>query len=105
MSATPCMVTYNKFRKLVQYKGFANIYDDVASKSSNCPIFPRRIKLQYEDDKVNYFIDLDSQLDQLDQHKSTGLNEFEKEKCSIELLQRDFFSTVSAFFSGRFSYR
>ena len=93
MSATPFMVTYNKFRKLVQYKGFANIYDDVASKSSNCPIFPRRIKLQYEDDKVNYFIDLDSQLDQLDQHESTGLNEFENEKCSTELMQRDFFST------------
>ena len=83
MSATPCMVTYNKFRKLVQYKGFANICDDVASKSSNCPIFPRRIKLQYEDDKVNYFIDLDSQLDQLDQHKSTGLNEFEKENVPL----------------------
>ena len=45
-------------------------YDD---KFSNCPIFPRRIKLQYEDKKVNDFIDLDSPI-QLDQRKSNRIN-------------------------------
>ena len=69
MSATPFIVTYKNFRKVVQCKEYANIYDDVALKFSNCPIFPRRIKLQYEDKEVNDFIDLDSPI-QLDQRKS-----------------------------------
>ena len=55
MSATPFIVTYKNLRKVVQCKECANIYDDVALKFSNCPIFPRRIKLQYEDKEVNEF--------------------------------------------------
>ena len=69
MSATPLIVTYKNFRKLVQCKEHANMYDDVTLKFPNCPIFPRRIKLQYEDEEVNDFIDLDSSI-QLHQHKS-----------------------------------
>ena len=48
MSAISFKVTYKYFRKVVQCKEYANIYDDVALKFSNCPIFSRRIKLQYE---------------------------------------------------------
>ena len=66
-------VTYKNFRKVVQCKEYANIYDDVVLKFSNCPIFPRRIKLQYEDKEVNDFIDLDSPI-QLDQRKSNKIN-------------------------------
>ena len=73
MSAIPFIVTYKNLRKVVQCKEYANIYDDVALKFSNCPIFPRRIKLQYEDKKVNDFIDLDSPI-QLDQRKSNRIN-------------------------------
>ena len=51
MSATPFIVTYKNFRKVVQCKEIANIYDGVALKCSNCPIFPRRMKLQYEEKK------------------------------------------------------
>ena len=36
------------------------MYDNVALKIKNCPIFPRRIKLQSEDKKVNDFIDRSS---------------------------------------------
>ena len=73
MSATPFIVTYKNFRKVVQCKEYANINDDVALKFSNCPIFLRRIKLQYEDEKVNSFINLDSPV-QLDQCKSNRIN-------------------------------
>ena len=73
MPATPFIVLYKNFRKIVQCKEYANIYNDVALKFSNCPIFPRRIKLQYEDEKVNDFIDLDSPI-QLDQRKSNRIN-------------------------------
>ena len=73
MSATPFMVTYENFRKVVQCKEYANIYNDVALKFSNCPIFPRRIKLQYEDKEVNNFIDLGSPI-QPDQRKSNRIN-------------------------------
>ena len=71
MSATPLIVTYKNFRKLVQCKEHANMYDDVTLKFPNCPIFPRRIKLQ--DEEVNDFIDLDSPI-QLRQHKSNRNN-------------------------------
>ena len=60
MSAKPFIVTYKNLRKAVQCKECANIYDDVALKFSNCLIFPRRIKLQYEDKEVNDFIDRSS---------------------------------------------
>ena len=73
MSATPFIVTYKNFRKVVQCKEYGNTYDDVALKFSNCPIFPRRIKLPYEDKEVNDFIDLDSPI-QLDQRKSNKIN-------------------------------
>ena len=73
MSATLFIVTYKNFRTVVQCKEYANIYYDVASKFSNCPIFPRRIKLQYEDAEVDDFIDLDSPI-QLDQRKSNRIN-------------------------------
>ena len=69
MSATLFIDTYKNFRKVVQCKEYGNIYDDVALKFSNCPIFPRRMKMQYEDAKVNDFIDLGSPI-QLDQRKS-----------------------------------
>ena len=72
MSATAFIVTYENFRKVVQCKEYANEYDDVALKFSNCPIFPRHIKLQYEDKEVNDFIDLDTPI-QLDQHKSNRI--------------------------------
>ena len=78
MSATPFIVTYKNFRKVVQCKEYANIYDDVALKFSNCPIFPRRIKLQYEDKEMNDFIDLDSPI-QLDQRKSNRINVLEED--------------------------
>ena len=73
MSATPFIVTYKNFRKVVQCKEYANIYDDVALKFSNYPIFPRRIKLQYEDEEVNDFIDLGSPI-QLVQRKPNRIN-------------------------------
>ena len=73
MSATPFIVTYENFRKVVQCKEYANICDDVALKFSKCPIFPRRIKLQYEDKEVNNFIDLGSPI-QPDQRKSNRIN-------------------------------
>ena len=73
MSTTPFIVTYKNFRKVVQCKEYANINDDVALKFSNCPIFPRRIKLQHEDAEINDFIDLDSPI-QLDQRKSNRIN-------------------------------
>ena len=73
MSATPFIVTCKNFRKVVQCKGYANIYDDVAWKFSSCPTFPRRIKMQYENAEVNDFIDLDSPI-QLDQRKSNRIN-------------------------------
>ena len=73
MSATPFIKTYKNFRKLAQCKEFTNIYDDVPLKLSNCPLFPRRIKLQYEDEEVTEFIDLDSPI-QLDQRISNGIN-------------------------------
>ena len=66
-------MTYKNFSKVVQCKECTNIYDDAALKFSNCPIFPRRIKLQYEDEEVNDFIDLDSPI-QLDQRKSGRIN-------------------------------
>ena len=78
MSTTLFVVTYKNFRKVVQCKEYANIYDDVALKFSNCPIFPRRIKLQYEDKEVNNFIDLDSPV-QLDQRKSNRINVLEED--------------------------
>ena len=49
------------------------MYDDVTLKFPNCPIFPRRIKLQYEDEEVNDFIDQDSPI-QLHQHKPNRNN-------------------------------
>ena len=73
MSATPFIVTYKNFRNVVQCKEYASIYDDVALKFSNCPIFPRRIKLQYEDAEVSDFISVDSPI-QLDQRKSNRIN-------------------------------
>ena len=73
MSATSFIKTYKNFRKVAQCKEYANIYDDVPLKLSNSPIFPRRIKLQYEDEKVSDFIDLDGPI-QLDQRKSNGIN-------------------------------
>ena len=73
MLAAPFTLANKNFRKVVQCKEYANIYDDVALKLSNCPIFPRRIKLQYEDEEVNDFIELDSPI-QLDQHKSNRIN-------------------------------
>ena len=66
-------INIQNFRKVVQFKEYANIYDDVALEFSNCPIFPRRIKLGYEDAKVNDFIDLDSPI-QLDQCKSNRIS-------------------------------
>ena len=83
MSATPFIVTYKNFRKVVQCKEYANIYDDAALKFSDCPIFPRRIKLQYEDKEVNDFIDLDSPI-QLDQRKSNGINVLPEETRDID---------------------
>ena len=78
MSATTFIVTYENFRKVVQCKEYANKYDDVALKFFNCPIFPRHIKLQYEDKEVHDFIDLDTPI-QLDQHKSNRINVLEEE--------------------------
>ena len=78
MSAIPFIKTYKNFRKVAQCKEFTNIYDDVPLKLSNCPIFPRRIKLQYEDEEVNDFIDLDSPI-QLDQRISNRINVLEGE--------------------------
>ena len=66
-------MTYKNFRKVVQCKKYTNIYDDVALKFSNCPIFPRRIKLQYKDKEVNDFINLGSPI-QLNQRKSNRTN-------------------------------
>ena len=83
MSATPFIVTYKNFRKVVQCKEYANIYDDVALKFSNCPIFPRRIKLQYEGKEVNDFIDLDSPI-QLDQRKSNRITVLAEETRDID---------------------
>ena len=83
MSATPFIVTYKNFRKVVQCKEYAKIYDDVALKFSNCPIFPRRIKLQYKDKEVNDFIDLDSPV-QLDQRKSNRINVLAEETCDTD---------------------
>ena len=77
MSATPVIVTYKNFRKVVQCKEYANIYYDVALKFSNFPIFPKCIKLQYEDKEVNDFIDLDSPF-QLDQRTSNRINVLEE---------------------------
>ena len=77
MSATPFIVTYKNFRKVVQCEEYANIYDDVALKLSNFPIFPNCIKLQYEDKEVNDFIDLDSPF-QLDQRISNRINVLEE---------------------------
>ena len=77
-SATPFIVTYKNFRKVEQCKEYANIYDDVALKSSSCPIFPSRIKLQYEDAEENDFIDLDSPI-QLDQRKPNRISLFAEE--------------------------
>ena len=59
MSATPFTATYKNFRKVVLCKEYANIYDDIALKFSNCLISPRHIKLQHEE--VNDFIDLEVQ--------------------------------------------
>ena len=59
MSATPFTATYKNFRKVVLCKEYANIYDDIALKFSNCLISPRHIKLQHEE--VNDFIDLEIQ--------------------------------------------
>ena len=39
MWATPFIVTYKNLRKVVQCKEYANIYDDVALKFSNCKYF------------------------------------------------------------------
>ena len=60
MSATPVIVTYKNFRNIVQCKEYANIYDDVTLKFSNCSIFPWCITLQYEDKELhrNDFIDI-----------------------------------------------
>ena len=93
MSAKPFTVTYTNFRKVVQCKEYANIYDDVALKYSNYPIFPRRIKLQYEDKEVNDFIDLDSPI-QLDKRKSNKINVLEKETRYTDSMSRSFFNTV-----------
>ena len=71
MSATPFTATYKNFRKVVLCKEYANIYDDIALKFSNCLISPRHIKLQHEE--VNDFIDLDSPI-QLDKRKSNRIN-------------------------------
>ena len=82
MSATPFIVIYKNFRKVVQCKEYANIYDDVALKFSNCPIFPRRTKLQYKDKEVNDFMDLDSST-QLAQRKSNRINVLEEDtRCT-----------------------
>ena len=66
-------VTYKNLRNVVPSKEYANICDYVVLKFSNCPIFPRCIKLQYEDEEVNDFIDLDSAI-QLNQGKSNRIN-------------------------------
>ena len=83
MSATLFIVTYKNFRKVVQYKEYANIYDDVALKFSDCPIFPRRTKLQYEDKEVNDFMDLGSSI-QLDQRKPNKINVLEEDTCCTD---------------------
>ena len=83
MSATPVIVTYKNFRKVVQCKEYADIYYDVALKFSNFPIFPKCIKLQYEDKEVNDFIDLDSPF-QLDQRTSNRINVLEENTCDTD---------------------
>ena len=83
MSATPFIVTYKKFRKVVQCKEYANIYNGVTLKFYNCPIFPRYIKLQYEDEEKNDFINLDS-LIQLDPRKSNRINVLAEETRDID---------------------
>ena len=73
MSATPFIVTCKNLRKTVcKCKEFANIYDDVVLKFSNCPKFSRRIKMPYQDEEVNDFIKLDSPF-QYDQRKSISV--------------------------------
>ena len=83
MSATPFIVAYENFRKVVQCKEYANICDDAALKFSNCPIFPRRIILQYEDKEVNNFIDLGSPI-QPDQRKSNRINVLAEETRDLD---------------------
>ena len=95
------MVTYKNLRNVVPSKEYANIYDYVVLKFSNCPIFPRCIKLQYEDEEVNDFIDLDSAI-QLNQGKSNRINVLAEENRDTDSMEKSFFNTFSDFFQDVF---
>ena len=63
MLAAPFVVTFKKFQEdCTMYLKF-----------SICQIFPSRIRLQYEDEEVSTFINLDSPI-QLDQSKPNRIN-------------------------------
>ena len=65
-------VTYLNFRKCISVHDTADLHRIVYQQFKDCPKFPRRIRLQFEEEGLNEFIDLDSPL-QLAHRRSNRL--------------------------------
>ena len=75
MLGAPFVVTCKKFQE-----GYT-----MQLKFSICQIFPSRIRLQYEDEEVSGFINLDSPI-QLEQSKSIRINVLAEETRENDLM-------------------
>ena len=65
-------VTFNKFRKCIRVCNVADLFNIVREKFKNCPKFLENIRLQFEEEGVDEFADLDLPL-QLAQRRSNRL--------------------------------
>ena len=65
-------VTFNKFRNCISVYNVADLFNIACEKFKDCPKFPENIRLQFEEEGVDEFVDLDSLL-QLAQRKSHWL--------------------------------
>ena len=65
-------VTFNKFRKCISVCDAADLFNIVREKFKDCWKFPENIRLQFEEEGADEFVDLDSLL-QLAQRRSKRL--------------------------------
>ena len=69
---TKFSVTFGKFRKCNSVSHEADLYDLIQEKFKSCPKFLKAIQIQFEEEGVDEFVNLDSPL-QLSQRKSNRL--------------------------------
>ena len=69
---TKFSVTFGKFRKCISVSFKADLYNLIQEKFKSCTNFPKAIPIQFDEESVDGFVDLDSPL-QLSQRKSNTL--------------------------------